>query len=527
MTKHETDTPTIITCGLPYANGDLHIGHLRGLFAGDTYKRGVEIVGGDAIYVSATDTHGTPIALEAEGTDSTPREIALEYHAQFEDTLSRLSIELDNYTHTDTDLNKEVTNEVVTDLQDAGYIEETTRDVPVDTETDFVLPDRYVVGECPNCGETARGDECESCQEHLEPDELKNPRSKNTGNSLEYEPRPHKNIQLQNLEKDIQEFKNSVDGNSQVSARIGSWLDSGLRPWCVTRDIDWGFQDPDNSDRVFYVWIDALSGYISASKELTEELETDVYDDVWSGDGDVVHIVGKDIIHHHAVLWPALLSQTEYSNPSSIVASGFVTLDGEALSTSRNHAVWALEYLNTGYNPEFLRYYLLAKTGFNSDVDFTWDEFRKSVNSKLIDSVGNLFRRISSICDGVSISTDPSEEVQEEVSHHISQIESSVQNYDIHSLSRATIELASYGNSYIQQTKPWSKSGEEKQQILSNLSYILRVTVVASYPILPETAPRVWKQLTGQNTLSIESQVLSDIPLEQSISEVDVPFEKL
>lgn len=490
MTHNDLTTPTIVTCGLPYANGDLHIGHLRGLIAGDIYARAVEQVGGEVAYLSGSDVHGTPIAVAAEND---PRSFALEYHEQFKNRLPKLEVELDAFGHTDTDRNHETTNHFVRSLLENGNFKERKVDVVVDSQTGEVLSDRYVEGSCPQCGEDARGDECENCGRHLEPGDVDNPVSTRTGADAEYVQKEHGFIELPEYESTIRRLSRSIDGSPQVNTRTKEWLEEGLRPWCITRDLSWGVPDPTDENRVLYVWVDALSEYISATKLYSSKQNDNIsWRDVWvQGNGSIVHVIGKDIIQHHTVLWPAMLESAGYSQPSAILASGFVTYEGKALSTSRGHAVWAHEYIDSGIDPAFLRYYLTSQTDFHKDVDFTWSQLVDYGNSGLVDTLGNYLYRVSSIGEGENITDyEVDEETKEEVQGYLSEYRNAVESYDIRRISKTPVLLASLGNQILQKSEPWNLTGSEKRQAIANSAYIARATISSLKPLAPSFSER-------------------------------------
>lgn len=520
MTRNNLTTPTIVTCGLPYANGDLHIGHLRGLIAGDIYARAVDQLGGEVAYVSGSDVHGTPIAVAA---DDDPRSFALEYHKQFKNRLPKLDVKLDAFGHTDTDRNHRTTNNFVQSLLKNGHFTEREVDVAVDTQTGEVLPDRYVEGSCPRCEEDARGDECENCGRHLEPGDVNDPVSTRTGAEARYEEKSHGFIELQEYEDTISRLSENIDGSPQVNRRTEEWLEEGLRPWCITRDLSWGVPDPTDEDRVLYVWVDALSEYISATKLYSSKQEQNIsWTDVWiDGSGSIVHVIGKDIIQHHTTLWPAMLESAGYSLPSAILASGFVTLENEALSTSRGHAVWTHEYIDSGIDPAFLRYYLTSQTDFHKDVDFTWDELAEYGNSNLVDTVGNYLYRVSSLGSSEDVSGfEVSEEIKQEVQSYLSDYRAAVESYNIRDISKTPVLLSRLGNQTLQDSEPWNLSGEERKQAIADSAYIARATISTLKPVAPSFSER-----SSGAFFQDEIPKLGDIEDFGSVSAIDQPIQ--
>ncbi len=398
--KYPTEEPAVVTCGLPYANGELHIGHLRTYVGGDVYSRALETLGQQTAFVSGSDMHGTPVAVNAEKEGVSPREFALRHHEKYEATFPRFNIEFDNYGHTDDETNTELTQEIVRKLAEEGYIYEKEIKVAWDPIEDDPLPDRYVEGTCPYCGAHARGDECdEGCGRHLEPGEIEDPTSIRTGNPAEYRERTHKFFRVSDLQDYLQEFIDRLEGTSNAKNQPREWIEGELQDWCISRDMDWGIdypgEDEGTEDLVLYVWVDAPIEYIASTKQYTERVGADTYDweETWKESGEIVHIIGRDIIQHHTVFWPAMLHVAEYNEPRAVMASGFVNLNGKGFSTSRNRAVWADDYLDEGFDPDLLRYYLATNGGFQQDVDFSWDRFQERVNGELVGTVGNFVYR--------------------------------------------------------------------------------------------------------------------------------------
>jgi methionyl-tRNA synthetase len=239
----------------------------------------------------------------------------------------------------------------------------------------------------------ARGDECENCGRHLEPGELKEPRSVLTGNPAEYRARRHKFFRLSEFQGYLREFIERLEGTDNARNQPREWIETELRDWGITRDLDWGIAYPDEAeDLVLYVWVDAPIEYIASTKQYTERIGADAFDwtEAWkNGDSEIVHVIGRDIIQHHTVFWPALLRAVEYTEPRAVMASGFVNLEGKAFSTSRGYAIWADEYLDSGLHPDLYRYYIVTGSTFQQDIDFSWDRFAERVNSELVGTVGN------------------------------------------------------------------------------------------------------------------------------------------
>lgn len=519
---YPTDEPAVVTAGLPYANGDLHLGHLRSIVAADVYARALRRLGQDAPYVCGSDMHGTPIAVEAESTGSDPAELAMEHHQQHQDTFESFQVDFARYGHTHQEENIELTQDIVEELEAAGYVVEQPVEVAWDPLEDQPLPDRYVEGTCPYCGETARGDECdEGCGRHLEPGEIEDPTSTITGNPAEYRTRQHKFFRLADLQDYLQEFIDRLEGTPNAKNQPREWIEGDLEDWCITRDLEWGVEYPGDPPEgqeqlVLYVWVDAPTGYITFTRDYSKRVGRDVYDweDVWRGDGEIIHFIGVDIIQHHTVFWPAMLHGAGYNEPRAVAACGYVTLRGEGFSKSRNRAVWAQEYLETGLDPALLRHYLTVANTFHQELDFSWDRFAERVNADLADTVGNfLYRSLLFAArnyDGSPQASLPSE-VSDRIETALTDYRRAVQNYDIRALGEIPVELARFGNEYIQNNEPWTLVDEEPDRAAEVIRGCVQLAMAVSVliqPIAPQTATRLWNRIG--TTESIESAELDD-----------------
>jgi len=523
-----TDHPAVVTCGLPYANGDLHVGHLRTYVAGDALSRGLRRIGQQTAFVCGSDMHGTPVAVNAAEEGVEPREFALEYHESYAETFPQFHVEFDNYGHTDDATNTELTQEFVRSWVAGDYVHEKEIEVAWDTEEDQPLPDRFVEGTCPYCGEQARGDECdEGCQRHLEPGEIEDPVSTITGNPAEYRTREHKFLRLAEFQEYLQGFLDRIEGTDNAKNQPREWVDGELQDLCITRDMDWGIDYPAEEgdgataeDLVLYVWVDAPIEYVASTKQYSERVGADEYDweQVWKIDGDtehgtewddewtdeggdIVHVIGRDIIQHHAVFWPAMLRGAGYNEPRALLATGFVGIDGKALSTSRNRAVWAEEYLDAGFHPDLFRYYIATGAGLETDVDFSWDRFAERVNGELVGNVGNFINRGLLFAHrnyGGTPEVDVSDDVRDRIETTLSEFEAAVREYDVRTLAELATELSDYGNEYIQRTEPWhlvDEAPEEAEQVIRDCVQLAKAVAVVMQPVLPGKAERLWGQL--------------------------------
>ncbi|MDQ2053390.1 methionine--tRNA ligase [Halobellus sp. H-GB7] len=530
-----TENPAVVTCGLPYANGDLHIGHLRTYVGGDIYSRALKRLGQQTAFVCGSDMHGTPVAVNAAQEGVTPEEFALRHHEQYEETFPKFDVEFDNYGHTDDATNTETTQEIVRTLEAEGYVYEKEIPVAYDPDADQWLPDRFVEGTCPYCGEHARGDECdEGCGRHLEPGEIEDPVSTITGNSAEYRNREHKFFAVSDLQEYLGEFIDRLEGTSNAQNQPREWIEGDLQDWCITRDMEWGVDYPGEEDLVLYVWVDAPIEYISSTKQYTERVGPDVFDweTAWREDGDIVHIIGRDIIQHHTVFWPAMLHASGYVEPRAVMASGFITLEGKGFSTSRNRAVWADEYLEEGFRPDLLRYYLATNGGFQQDVDFSWARFRERVNNELVGTVGNFAYRSLLFAArefGGTPDVDLSESVRERIETAMAEFEAGVNEYSVREVGDAAVRLAQFGNEYIQRNEPWKLDDDdpEKAQVIRDCVQIAKAVAVLFEPVTPEAAENLWDDLNEDGDVHA---VGTDAALDAPAAAFDEPtelFEKI
>jgi methionyl-tRNA synthetase len=528
-----TENPAVVTCGLPYANGDLHVGHLRTYVGGDAYARALEKLGQATAFVSGSDMHGTPVAVNAWREGVSPEEFALRHHEKYAETFPKFDVEFDNYGHTREETNVELTQAFVRELDDGGYIYEKEIEVAWDPEEDQPLPDRYVEGTCPYCGEHARGDECdEGCGRHLEPGEIENPTSVITGNPAEYRTREHEFLRLSEFQDYLGEFIDRLDGTANARNQPREWIEGKLQDWCITRDLDWGIEYPGEEDLVLYVWVDAPIEYVASTKQYSERVDTDGYDweEVWQDEGEIVHVIGRDIIQHHTVFWPAVLHGVGYNEPRSVMASGFVNLDGKGFSTSRNRAVWADDYLDEGFDTDLYRYYVTTGTGFQQDVDFSWERFAERVNGELVGTLGNFCYRSLLFAhrnyDGTPDS-EVSAAVEERIEGAIEDFGDGVDDYSVRAIGQAPVELAQFGNEYIQGHEPWKLDDPERGTVIRDCVQLVKAIAVLAQPVMPSTAERLWSQL-GESG-SVHDATL-DAALDAPSANFDAPeelFEKI
>ncbi len=536
---YPTDHPAVVTCGLPYANGDLHIGHLRTYVSGDVLARSLRTLGQRTAFVSGSDMHGTPVAVNAEREGVTPEEFALEWHEKYEATFPEFGVEFDNYGHTHDGTNAELTREFVREWIDGDHVYEKEIQVAWDPEVDQPLPDRYVEGTCPYCGEKARGDECdEGCQRHLEPGEIEDPTSTLTGNPAEYRTREHEFLRLSDFQEYLKGFLGRLEGTDNAKNQPREWIEGELQDLCITRDMDWGIEYPaeGKEDLVLYVWVDAPIEYVASTKQYSERVGEEVFDwaEPWKdGEGELIHVIGRDIIQHHTVFWPAMLRGAGYNEPRAVMASGFVNLDGRAFSTSRNRAIWTDDYLDEGFDPDLLRYYLVTTGGFQQDIDFSWERFQERVNGELVGNFGNFVYRSLLFAHRNFEGTpeaDPSEEVIAEIDEAIEEFRDGLNGYSLREAVQAGIRLSRFGNEYIQRNEPWKLVDEdeaEAAQVIRDCVQLAKAAAVLLEPILPNAAERLWAQLGEEGSVhDVRLAACLDAPPE-GFGEPEALFEKV
>ena len=539
-----TDSPAVVTCGLPYANGDLHVGHLRTYVSGDAYARALDRLGQSVAFVCGSDMHGTPIAVNAAESGVDPEAFATEYHEQYESTFPEFNVEFDSYGHTHDATNAEMTRSFVRSWIDGDHVFEKEIEVAWDAEADQPLPDRFVEGTCPYCGERARGDECDDgCQRHLEPGEIEDPVSTITGNPAEYRTRPHKFLRLSDFQSYLQGFIDRLEGTDNAKNQPREWIEGELQDLCITRDMDWGIDYPGSDgdeDLVLYVWVDAPIEYVSSTKQYSERVGTDTYDweavwrdhadadaDVPEG-GEILHVIGHDIIQHHTVFWPAMLRGAGFNEPRAVMACGFVNLDGEAFSTSRNRAVWADDYVESGLDPDLYRYHIVTGSEFTADVDFSWDGLAERVNNELVGTLGNFLYRSLLFAERNYDGTPDaavSEEVEAEIEAAMESFREAVEEYRVRGLGRAPVDLAKFGNEYIQRHEPWKLTDDDPEraaQVIRDCVQLSKAIAVLMEPVLPGKAETLWSQLGEDGSVG---DVALGAALSSPPAEFDAPEE--
>lgn len=503
---------TLVTCALPYANGPVHIGHLAGVYVpADIYVRYLRMRGEDVLYICGSDEHGVPITIKAREQGCTPQDIVDKYHKIIKDSFSGLGINFDIYGRTSSQVHEETSSEFFRRLYDEGKFITKESEQYYDPEANTFLADRYIVGTCPKCGtEGAYGDQCEHCGSTLSPEELIDPKSKLSGAAPIKKKTTHWYLPLNDYEPWLKQW--ILDGHkewrSNVYGQCKSWIDGGLQPRAVSRDLDWGVPVPVEGaeGKVLYVWFDAPIGYISNSKELLPE----TWEKWWkSDDTRLVHFIGKDNIVFHCIVFPSMLKAygNGYILPDNVPANEFLNLEGRKISTSRNWAVWAHEYLEQFPGKEdVLRYVLAANAPETKDNDFSWKDFQTRNNSELVAIFGNFVNRAVVLTHKYFGGKVPArgelQEVEREALARIPEIrqsmERNIEAFKFRDALKDAMEIARTGNKYISDTEPWktAKTDMERTATILNVSMQICADLAAAFePFTPFAAERLRNML--------------------------------
>ncbi|MDF4201763.1 methionine--tRNA ligase [Maribacter sp. SA7] len=518
-----------ITAALPYTNGPIHIGHLAGVYVpADIYARYLRLNGKDVAFVCGSDEHGVAISMKAKKEGVTPKDIIDKYHAIIKQSFVDFGITFDNYSRTSAQVHHDTASEFFVNLYEKGdFIEETTAQL-FDEEAQQFLADRFVIGTCPKCGnEEAYGDQCENCGSSLNATDLINPKSTITGTIPTTKETKHWFLPLDRYEDFLREWilkGHKDDWKPNVYGQCKSWIDGGLEPRAVTRDLDWGIPVPveGGEGKVLYVWFDAPIGYISSTKEWAAREGKD-WEPYWKDeDTKLVHFIGKDNIVFHCIIFPSMLkAEGSYILPENVPANEFLNLEGNKLSTSKNWAVWLHEYLEDF--PEMqdsLRYTLTANAPETKDNDFTWKDFQARNNNELVAILGNFINRVvvltNKYYDGkVPTSgnlTDVDTETLEQLSKYPATISSSIERYRFREAGQELMNLARLGNKYLADAEPWKviKVDEERVKTIMNVALqIAAGLAVLSEPFLPFTSNKLKNILNLSSSETEHSQSLN------------------
>lgn len=521
-----TRTPSryTITAALPYTNGPIHIGHLAGVYVpADIYARYLRLIGKDVAFLCGSDEHGVAISMKAKKEGISPKDVIDKYHGIIKQSFLDFGITFDNYSRTSAEVHHKTASEFFVKLYEQGdFIEETTAQL-YDEEAKQFLADRFVVGTCPKCGnEEAYGDQCENCGSSLNATDLINPKSTITGSVPTTKETKHWFLPLDRYEDFLKEWileGHKNDWKSNVYGQCKSWIDGGLEPRAVTRDLDWGIPVPvkGGEGKVLYVWFDAPIGYISSTKEWAEREGKD-WESYWKDkDTKLLHFIGKDNIVFHCIIFPVILkAHGDYILPDNVPANEFLNLEGNKLSTSKNWAVWLHEYLvDFPDMQDVLRYTLTANAPETKDNDFTWKDFQARNNNELVAIFGNFINRVVVLThkyfDGqVPLAGHFSKidlETLDQLRKYPEIISSSLERYRFREAGQELMNMARLGNKYLAEAEPWKVIKQDEERVKTIMNVALQIAAglaVLSEPFLPFTSTKL------KNILNITSASLND-----------------
>jgi methionyl-tRNA synthetase len=523
-----------VTAALPYTNGPIHIGHLAGVYVpSDIYSRFLRLQGKDVAFICGSDEHGVAISMKAKKEGITPQEVIDKYHHIIKQSFEDFGIAFDNYSRTSAKIHHDTASDFFRKLYNEGkFIEEVTEQL-YDEQAQQFLADRFVIGTCPKCGHgEAYGDQCENCGSSLNATDLINPKSTITGTTPVLKSTKHWFLPLDQYDAFLREWileGHKNDWKPNVFGQVKSWLDDGLKPRAVTRDLDWGIPVPvpGAEGKVLYVWFDAPIGYISSTKEWAEREGKD-WEPYWkSADTKLVHFIGKDNIVFHCVIFPAMLkAEGSYILPDNVPANEFLNLEGNKLSTSKNWAVWLHEYLQDFPNQQdVLRYALTSNAPETKDNDFTWKDFQARNNNELVAIFGNFINRVvvltNKYYEGVvpqpNAFSDVDEATLTEMRAYPAVIASSVERYRFREALVELMNLARLGNKYLADEEPWKVIKENPARVQTQMYVALQIAsalAVLSEPFLPFTAAKLKNMLSleaglGWNDITLKSDLIA------------------
>lgn len=517
----KTFNRTTVTSALPYANGPVHIGHLAGVYVpADIYTRYLRLKGEEVLFVGGSDEHGVPITIKAKKEGVTPQDIVDRYHNIIKKSFADFGISFDVYSRTTSATHRELASEIFKTIDDkGGFLIQSSEQYYDETAQQF-LADRYITGKCPHCGnENAYGDQCEACGTSLSPTDLINPKSAISGSTPVMRETKHWYLPLDQHEAWLRQWilEDHKEWKSNVYGQCKSWLDMGLQPRAVSRDLDWGIPVPVEGaeGKVLYVWFDAPIGYISNTKELLP----DSWEKWWKQDDTrLLHFIGKDNIVFHCIVFPAMLkAEGSYILPENVPANEFLNLEGDKISTSRNWAVWLHEYLEEfPGKQDVLRYVLTANAPETKDNDFTWKDFQARNNSELVAIYGNFINRalvltqkyFDGVVPALGALTDYDIQTLDEFKNVKADVERLLDNFRFRDAQKEAMNLARIGNKYLADTEPWKLAKTDMERVATILHLSLQIAAnlaIAFEPFLPFSSEKLramlglksfdWKEL--------------------------------
>ena len=537
----------MITAALPYANGPVHIGHLAGVYIpADVYARFQRNTGQEVAFICGSDEHGIPITIRAKKEGITPQDVVDKYHEIIKKSFADLGIQFDEYSRTTSKKHYEVSQEFFLNLYNKGKFEEEISEQFFDEQAGEFLADRYIVGTCPKCSnENAYGDQCEKCGSTLSPTELINPKSMLSGNTPVLKETKNWYLPLNEYENFLNEWiikGHQDDWKPNVYGQVKSWLNDGLKPRAMTRDLNWGVPVPlpNAEGKVLYVWFDAPIGYISFTQEWAEKNGKN-WKDFWQNEEtDLIHFIGKDNIVFHCIIFPSMMkAHGDYIMPKNVPAFEFLNLENDKISTSRNWAVWAHEYVEDFPDQQdALRYALLSSAPETKDNNFTWKDFQTKNNSELVGIFGNFINRVTVLTqkyyNGIVPQPNEFEQVDKDLYHEIQQIPEKIgKNLDEFRFRDALTEmmnLARLGNKYLADEEPWKVIKDNPERVKTQMFCALQVAGALAYlcePFLPFTSQKMKSGLNLGNKNWYEVLNTPPIPTGHQINEMPLLFSKI
>ena len=534
---------TLVTTALPYANGPVHIGHLAGVYVpADIYTRYLRLKGEEVIMIGGSDEHGVPITIKARKEGITPQDVVDRYHTIIKNSFAEFGISFDIYSRTSSKIHYETASEFFRTLYDKGEFIEKVSQQYYDEEAQQFLADRYITGTCPHChNERAYGDQCEACGTSLNATDLINPKSAISGSQPVLRDTKHWYLPLDKWESYLRQWilEGHKEWRPNVYGQCKSWIDMGLQPRAVSRDLDWGVPVPvEGADgKVLYVWFDAPIGYISNTKELLP----DSWEKWWKDpETKMIHFIGKDNIVFHCIVFPAMLkAEGSYNLPENVPANEFLNLEGDKISTSRNWAVWLHEYLRDfPGKQDVLRYVLTANAPETKDNDFTWRDFQARNNNELVAILGNFINRsvvlthkyFEGKVPAAGELTDYDRETLAEFANVKATVENLLDNYRFRDAQKEAMNLARIGNKYLADTEPWKIAKTDMERVATILNLALQISAnlaIAFEPFLPFSAAKL-RNMLGMGAFSWEQLGNTDLlAAGTQLSAAELLFEKI
>lgn len=497
---NQTKKKVFITAALPYANGPLHLGHIRSTYLpGDIYARFRRLLGDDAVYVCATDEHGTPIVLSAERAGKTPKEFTDYYHEKDKKEFAALGFSFDIFHRTSSSENRETTQWFYSVLKEKGYIYKKEVEQNFCQKCNRYLPDRFVIGECPKCHALGQySDYCEACGSTYKPDEIINPKCIACSTPPVKKKSEHCFFKLTAFAEKLKSYLTANQRlQQQVVNYVLNWIENGLIDWDITRDLEWGIPIPDEPGKVFYVWFDAPIGYIGSLKALKGDKWKEYFD------SETVHFIGKDIIYHHYLFWPAMLCGVGLKCPDAIPVRGYLNLEGNKFSKSKNWFVSLEDYLSA-FEPDYLRYYQTCFTPHDTtDADFQWKDFQTKVNNELVANLGNFINRVLTMLkrDFDFCIPEPSglsekeQKLLELITKTKDEYISLMHRFHFKEAQELVMKLSSEFNAYLSETQPWKLDRNNKGKVLYVCSRAISALNILMYPFIPFSAEKLAEML--------------------------------